>query len=93
MAFTLQLSETINESKPNLQTNAYFKKSITVTFSCARCWESTRRTPTLLEVEAATATSHTEGVSLVPPLTETPCSLSLHSFKIQTPSESECIRL
>jgi len=32
-------------------------------------------------VEAATATSHTEGVSLVPPLTETPCSLTLHSCK------------
>ncbi|WVY99635.1 hypothetical protein V8G54_025705 [Vigna mungo] len=40
-------------------------------------------------VKAATAASDTEGVGFVPPLTETPCSLPLHSCKIQTPSESD----
>jgi len=40
-------------------------------------------------VEAATAASDTEGVGLVPPLTETPCSLPLHLCKIQTPSEAD----
>ena len=36
---------------------------------------STGGATALLDVEAATATSHTESVTLVPPLSETPCSL------------------
>jgi len=87
MAFTLQLSETINDSEPNLHTNACNLISRKLTFSCARSGESTRRTPTLLKVEAATTTPHTERVSLVPPLTEAPCSFSLHPCQIDTLSD------
>ena len=41
--------------------------------------KGTSRAPTLLKMEAATATPDAEGVGLVPPLTETPCSLPLFS--------------
>lgn len=39
--------------------------------------EGTSRAATLLEMEAATATPHTQSVGLVPPLTEASCSLTL----------------
>ena len=55
-----------------------------VIFSCARSGESTRRTPTLLKVEAPMTTPHTERVSLVPPLTETPCSFPHCSSESET---------
>ena len=37
----------------------------------------TGRAATLLKMETAAATPHTQCVGLVPPLTETPCSLTL----------------
>jgi hypothetical protein len=43
--------------------------------------EGTGGAATLLEMEAAAATPHAEGVGLVPPLSETPCSLSLYRIK------------
>ena len=39
---------------------------------------SAGRAATLLDVEATTSTSHTQRVTLVPPLTKTPCSLCLY---------------
>ena len=46
-----------------------------VIFPSACGGESTSGATTLLEMEAAAATPHTESVSLVPSLTKTPCSL------------------
>ena len=56
-----------------------------VIFPGARSGVSARRATTLLEVEAAAATPHTEGVGLVPPLTETPRSLTHRSCRSQKP--------
>ena len=89
MAFTLQLSGTIETiQKPSFYTNPITLTSKKLTFPGARSGVSARRATTLLEVEAAAATPHTEGVGLVPPLTETPRSLTLQTFTIQTPSAS-----
>ena len=46
-----------------------------VIFSLAGSRESASGAPTLLEMEAAAAAPHTERVSLVPSLSEAPCSL------------------
>lgn len=47
------------------------------TLPLASSRESTGSTTALLEVEAPAATPDTKGVGLVPPLTKTPCSLTL----------------
>lgn len=53
------------------------ERSRSLTFSLASSRESTGCTATLLEMEAAAATPHTESMGLVPPLTKTARTLSL----------------
>jgi len=62
-----------------------------LTSPLASSWVSTSRATTLLDVETTTTTSHTECVTLVPPLTETPCSLSLQYSKSSTIIISEMV--
>lgn len=72
----------INQSKltiPNINPNEIIEEE-EVTFPSACGGESTSGATTLLEMEAAAATPHTESVSLVPSLTKTPCSLPLRSI-------------
>jgi hypothetical protein len=51
--------------------------------------EGTCGAATLLEMEAAAATPHAEGVGLVPPLSEAPCSLSLYRNMIQNQTHTQ----
>ena len=53
--------------------------------------EGTGGVPALLEVEAPATTSHTQRVSLVPPLTEASCSSSLQPNRHNTSYAPICI--
>lgn len=59
------------------------------TLPLASSRESTGGAAALLQMEAAAATPHAEGVGLVPPLTETSCSLTLLLISIQQKTQKK----
>lgn len=59
------------------------------TLPLASSRESTGGAAALLQMEAAAATPHAEGVGLVPPLTETSCSLTLLLISIQQKTQNK----